>query len=191
MFPFNSAPPYLYQQQVIQQPNTQKNVSGFSLIELMVVMAIMAVLMSLSGGLMQKSINQQARQVELEQVSQLFKKLSYKAYYGGGAIQVRLEKNQMKITNVVDALNFTNKGDLAEEDDEQYSENQNSDHQDFGNPEHESQDVEFINFEQLTFVAQDYNVSSKGIVSPSQYQVFWLAGIKTFELKLLFSEPAL
>jgi prepilin-type N-terminal cleavage/methylation domain-containing protein len=186
MFPFNSAPPYLYQQQVIQQPNTQKNVNGFSLIELMVVMAIMAVLMSLSGGLMQKSISQQTRQVELEQVSQLFKKLSYKAYYGGGAIQVRLEKNQMQITSLVDAITFNDEENLANEEYQQNNVDSNSDE-----PDSKYQEFEVINFEQLTFVAQDYSVSSKGIVTPNQYQIFWLESIKTFELKSLFSEPAL
>ena len=149
----------------------------------MVVMAIMAVLMSLSGGLMQKSINQQAKQVELEQIKQLFKKLSYRAYYGGGAIQVRLEKNQMQIIHVADTLQFSDEEIEVEEGGEQYSDSPNNDNQEI--------DMEIIDFEQLTFVAQDYQVSSKGIVSPTQYQVFWLEGIKTFELKSLFSELAL
>jgi|GEM_PF-1913141 len=154
-------------------------VTGFSLIELMVVMAIMAVLMSLSGGLMQKSINQQARQVELEQVRQLFNKLSYRAYYGGGAMQVRLEKNQMQIAYAID---------VAELHDEDQSEQEQTSEQDADNQNYE---LEFIDFEQLTFVAQDYSISSKGIISPNRYQVFWLEDINTFELKSLFSERAL
>jgi len=154
----------------------------------MVVMAIMAVLMSLSGGLMQKSINQQARQVELEQVRQLFKKLSYHAYYGGGAIQVRLEKNQMQIIHVAGTLKLSDEEIEVEEEGDQNIDNQSINNQD---SEHQEVDMETINFEQLTFVAQDYNVSSKGIVSPSQYQVFWLEDIKTFELKSLFSELVL
>lgn len=177
MYRFNPLRCGLFQQQVFQ-----KKVSGFSLIELMVVMAIMAVLMSLSGGLMQKSINQQARQVELEQVRQLFKKFSYQAYYGGGAIQVRLEKNQMQISHVVDAIKFSDK------EREENANNQRIDNQSSENKEVE---IQIIDFEQLTFVAQNYNVSSKGIVSPNQYQVFWLDDIKTFELKSLFSELAL
>ncbi|MCP4990446.1 MAG: type II secretion system protein [Colwellia sp.] len=186
----------LLQQQAPLRSIIYNKAYGFSLIELMVVMAIMAVLMSLSGGLMQKSINQQARQVELEQVSQLFKKLSYRAYYGGGAMQVRLEKNQMKISYAVDTINVINEEDLADGtvgqyNGNQYSDNQGFDSQDFDNPNNEYQEVEFINFEQLTFVAQDYNVSSKGIVTPNQYQVFWLDDIKTLELKSLFSESTL
>lgn len=168
--------------------STQKKAKGFSLIELMVVMAIMAVLMSLSGGLMQKSINQQARQVELEQVRQLFKKLSYRAYYGGGAIQVRLEKNQMQIIHVADTLKFSDEEIEVKEEGDQNIDNQSIDNQD---SEHQEVDIETIKFEQLTFVAQDLSISSKGIVSPNQYQVFWLEDIKTFELKSLFSELAL
>lgn len=171
---FNPLRCSLFQQQVIQ-----KNTSGFSLIELMVVMAIMAVLMSLSGGLMQKSINQQTRQIELEQITQIFKKLSYRAYYGGGAINVRLEKNQMQITHVLDVTRF------SDEEREQNTNNQSIDNR---GSEDQEVEIEIIDFEQLTFVAQEYNVSSKGIVSPNQYQVFWLDDIKTFELKSLFSE---
>lgn len=171
---FNPLRCSLFQQQVIK-----KNTSGFSLIELMVVMAIMAVLMSLSGGLMQKSINQQTRQIELEQITQIFKKLSYRAYYGGGAINVRLEKNQMQITHVLDVTRF------SDEEREQNTNNQSIDNR---GSEDQEVEIEIIDFEQLTFVAQEYNVSSKGIVSPQQYQVFWLDDIKTFELKSLFSE---
>ena len=177
---------YFTRQQVAQQDITQTKVRGFSLIELMVVMAIMAVLMSLSGGLMQKSINQQARQVELEQVSQLFKKLSYRAYYGGGAMKVRLEKNQMQITYLDDAISYSDEDNGANEEYQQFGGNEY--HDDLKN---NRQEIEVINFEQLTFVAQDYNVSSKGIATPNQYQVFWLDSIKTFELKSLFSENRL
>lgn len=186
MYLFSIAYCNLSQQQASPQGVTQNKVNGFSLIELMVVMAIMAVLMSLSGGLMQKSINQQARQVELEQVTQLFKKLSYRAYYGGGAMKVRLEKNQMQITYLADAISYSDEDNVANEEYQQDSDNEYSD-----DPDNNRQEIEVINFEQLVFVAQDYRVSSKGIVSPNQYQVFWLEDIQTFELKLLFSESTL
>lgn len=146
-----------------QSPKALYKQAGFSLIELMVVMAIMAVLMSLSGGLMQKSINQQARQVELEQVSQLFKKLSYKAYYGGGAINVRLENQQMQLSNPIDKQLIND----------------------------ENNSIEYIEFDELVFVAQDYTISAKGIISPNTYQVFWQQEIKEFPLKSLFGNDLL
>ena len=168
----------LHQQQV-----RPKKAKGFSLIELMVVMAIMAVLMSLSGGLMQKSINQQTRQVELEQVTQLFKKLGYKAYYGGVAIQVRLEQNQMQISYAVDGFKF-NEQDINNQD----INNQDISNQDISNQEYE---METIDFEQLTFVAQDYKISTKGVVTPNAYGVFGLQGTKKFQLQSLFAEQIL
>ena len=145
----------------------------------MVVMAIMAVLMSLSGGLMQKSINQQTKQVELEQIRQLFKNISYKAYYGGGEITVRLEKNQMIIFNKINVI------DAIEENDNESLELQQK------TEKSDNIAIEYINFEQLTFVAQDYLISSKGIVSPNKYQVFWLEDIRTFQLQSLFNEITL
>ena len=47
-----------------------KKAAGFSLIELMVVMAIMAIVMGLTGGLVTKAVDQQTRQVELQKVRQ-------------------------------------------------------------------------------------------------------------------------
>ena len=67
---------------------------GFSLIELMVVMAIVAVLLTLTGGIMQQNIAKQERVVELEQVTQLFNQLAYQSYYGKGPISVRLQENK-------------------------------------------------------------------------------------------------
>lgn len=148
-------------------------VSGFSLIELMVVMAIMAVLMGLSGGLMQNSINKQAKHVELEKVVQLFKKISYQAYYGSGKIKIRLQQNQMQVfhSNHSDFNDYTlNNGSHVRVVGQQYSH------------------VETISFEQLIFVAQDYIISSKGVVSPNHYQVFDRTNIKKVKLLSLFSE---
>jgi len=70
---------------------------GFSLIELMVVMAIMGGLMALTGGLVTKSVAQHERQVELEKVNQLFKRLSYQAYYSGYDYQVHAQGSQIKV----------------------------------------------------------------------------------------------
>ena len=129
--------------------------SGFSLIELIVVMAIMAVLMTLSGGLFQKSISQQERHVELEQVGQLFHQLSYQAYYGGSSLRVRLENNTLSI---------------------------------IPEPANEEVVVKEYVFKQLTFVAQDYQISSKGIISPNNYGVFWQTNIKHLLLESTFNE---
>lgn len=131
---------------------------GFSLIELIVVMAIMAVLMTLSGGLFQKSISQQERHVELEKVNQLFHQLSYQAYYGGQSLNVRLEKN---IISIIPAR--TNYEGL----------------------------INTLTFKQLTFVAQDYKISSKGIISPNTYAVFGKNNIKHLPLESVFNEIAI
>ncbi|WP_042150671.1 MULTISPECIES: type II secretion system protein [unclassified Pseudoalteromonas] len=74
-----------------------KKTLGFSLIELMVVMAIMGGLLALTGGLVTKSIDQQQRQVELEKVEQLFKRLSYQAYYSGYNYQLHAQGSQIKV----------------------------------------------------------------------------------------------
>lgn len=75
-----------------------KRQGGFSLIELMVVMAIMAILMGLTGGLVMKNIAQQNRLVELEKTQHYFKLLSYKAYYSGYPITVVANEHSLIIT---------------------------------------------------------------------------------------------
>ncbi len=72
---------------------------GFSLIELMVVMAIMSVIMGLTGGLVTKTDAQQEKQVELEKVKHLFKQLSYQAFYQGNDIEVIFKGNQIRISD--------------------------------------------------------------------------------------------
>lgn len=134
---------------------------GFSLIELMVVMAIMAVLLTLTGGVVQKNIAQQERIVEIEKVSQLFKKLSYQSYYGKGPINLRLQENKIFI--------FT----------------QDEPNNDSDVDSSKSQD---LFFNQLTFVAQDYTISSKGIISPNSFGVFFANDIRQFPLKAMFDE---
>ncbi|MCG7566520.1 type II secretion system GspH family protein [Pseudoalteromonas sp. CnMc7-15] len=79
----------------------RSKVVGFSLIELMVVMAIMAVVMGLTGGLVSKSIDQQERLVEVEKVRQIFRRLGQKAYFSGQQASVRLQENSMRISGPV------------------------------------------------------------------------------------------
>ncbi len=68
---------------------------GFSLIELMVVLAIMAILMALTGGLATKNVSKRERVVELEKVAQIFQRLSYEAYYSGYDVHVNLNQNTL------------------------------------------------------------------------------------------------
>ncbi|XQF90944.1 type II secretion system protein [Pseudoalteromonas espejiana] len=70
---------------------------GFSLIELMVVMAIVATLMGLTGALVNKNVNQQQRLVEIEKTQHIFKMLAYKAYYQGYPIHVNTLDNALTI----------------------------------------------------------------------------------------------
>ncbi|MBE3672530.1 hypothetical protein PPAR_a2620 [Pseudoalteromonas paragorgicola KMM 3548] len=66
--------------------------------ELMVVMAIMAIVMGLTGGLVTKTIDQQTRQVELQKVRQLFKRLGYHAYYNGYPVELKMQESTITIT---------------------------------------------------------------------------------------------
>ncbi|WP_010361429.1 prepilin-type N-terminal cleavage/methylation domain-containing protein [Pseudoalteromonas citrea] len=75
---------------------------GFSLIELMVVLAIMGVVMSLTGGLVFKAFEKNKRHVELQRIKQTFKVYSYKSFYTGANIKIKLRDNQAIITNMVD-----------------------------------------------------------------------------------------
>ncbi len=86
----------MYRSKYLRESLPQKKthldkIKGFSLIELMVVMAIMAVLLALTGGLATNNISKRDRLVEIEKVAQIFKRLSYQAYYTGYDIEVRLE----------------------------------------------------------------------------------------------------
>jgi len=123
---------------------------GFSLIEVIVVMAIMTTLLALSGGLLTKSVDQQERLVELEKVHQLFKRLSYQAYYRGHEITLRMHKNQI----IIDS---------------------------------NKQQTE-LNFSQLTFVANDYVVTTKASVSPNKFSIFWSNNIRHFDIPPMYQE---
>jgi prepilin-type N-terminal cleavage/methylation domain-containing protein len=122
--------------------------TGFSLIELMVVMAIISVLMGLTGGLVTKTVSQQERQVELEKVKHLFKQLSYRAFYEGEAFDVKLQENTIIIK----------KNEVSKE----------------------------LKFKQLTFVAQDFVVTTRAVVSPASFGVFWKGSPRYFNVGSLF-----
>jgi prepilin-type N-terminal cleavage/methylation domain-containing protein len=156
---------------------------GFSLIELMVVMAIMAVLMSLSGGLFQQSINQQERHVELEKIHQLFKQTAYKSYYQGKTHHIRLEENRLLF---LEQAQPTSQEFDAEQDTsllEQFLEQSAEGEL----PNTAELFVErSIEFSQLTFVAQDYIISSKGIINPREFGVFGKSDIRKYPLSSVF-----
>lgn len=75
-----------------------KKQGGFSLVELMVVLAIMGAVMGLTGGLVTSVTSKQEKQVEIEKVKQLFKQLSYKAYYSGETIQLSMLNDKIDYT---------------------------------------------------------------------------------------------
>ena len=77
----------------------KREIRGFSLIELMVVMAIIGTLITLTGGLAFKNVEQQGRIIELEKVQQLFRRLSYQAYYSGYKINVSLIDNRFIVSS--------------------------------------------------------------------------------------------
>lgn len=67
------------------------NNQGFSLVELMVTMAIASLLLALTGGLVVRVVEQQGAIVEQERVQQIFKQLSYDAFYSGYNISLTME----------------------------------------------------------------------------------------------------
>ncbi|WP_448213066.1 type II secretion system protein [Colwellia sp. MEBiC06753] len=150
--------------------------SGFSLIELMVVMAILAVVMSLSGGLFQKSIDQQERHIELEKLHQIFKQLSYQAYYQGKELHVRLEENKLFVYSFAEN-DISNESDAEQafEHTDSYLDNQ-------------LYQQEVVYFKQLIFVARDFLVTTKGVVSPNEMSVFINNNIVNYSIEGLFTQ---
>lgn len=162
-----------------------KHSFGFSLIELMVVMAIMAVLMSLSGGLFQKSIDQQERHVELEKIHQLFKQVAYKSYYQGKAHHIRLEENKLlflerTLPQEEFSLSVDGQPTLLEQF---FDDTDNNDEADI----EEYFVARTIEFSQLTFVAQDYTISTKGIINPREFGVFTTNDMRKYSLSSVFT----
>ncbi|TMO69997.1 type II secretion system protein [Pseudoalteromonas aurantia] len=84
----------------------RSSAQGFSLVELMVVLAIMGVAMTLTGGLVASVVEKQQRIVEIEKISQVFKAHSYQAYYSGYPITVKALDNNLfiKVENKPDKI---------------------------------------------------------------------------------------
>ncbi|MFC3033082.1 type II secretion system protein [Pseudoalteromonas fenneropenaei] len=70
-------------------------VRGFSLIELLVVLSIISVVMSLTGGILIGSIEKQRQLVEVEQTKQIIKSLGYESYLTGRSVKVTLKDNEI------------------------------------------------------------------------------------------------
>lgn len=79
-----------------KQSVVKKDNAGFTLIELMVVMAIISIAYSLVGpNLLQSYENIQAR-AEVRELNETIKKLSYKAFLTGKEIDIALENNVVR-----------------------------------------------------------------------------------------------
>lgn len=139
--------------------------------------------MSLSGGLLQNSINQQERHVELEQVRQLFKQLTYNAYYQGKIHDVRLEENKLLVfikPKLIPEIDEDGDNENAAFLFDEYKDNE------LVSSESNSLLIKEIIFNQLVFVAQDFHVTTKGIVSPNQFSIFSSGNIRSFPLSSVF-----
>ncbi|MEW6989430.1 type II secretion system protein [Colwelliaceae bacterium 6441] len=64
---------------------------GFTLIELMIVMSIMALLMGLVGPMMMNSLEKAQAKQELLTAKQWFKKISYRAFSSGEILYLELK----------------------------------------------------------------------------------------------------
>ncbi|RXF02892.1 type II secretion system protein [Pseudoalteromonas sp. PS5] len=113
-----------------------KSSQGFSLIELMIVLAIMGVAMSLTGGLVIQAFEKNKRQVELERVKQAFKVYGYRSFYSGYDTKLELVGNTAVISSEAD------------------------------------EEPEVIEFESLTFVAEQFHIGQKLTIQPATFGVF-------------------
>lgn len=128
----------------------RSNTQGFSLVELMVVLAIMGVAMTLTGGLVVSVVEKQQRIVEIEKINQIFRAQAYQAYYSGYPITIQALDNNLLIK-------AANKSDKQ------------------------------LTFKQLTFVAKNYKLSTRGSISPKRlYLVEAINGKSDLQLPTMF-----
>ncbi|WP_462164596.1 pilus assembly FimT family protein [Pseudoalteromonas xiamenensis] len=79
---------------------SKENSTGFTLVELIVVLAIMSLTLSLTGGLILESINKQQRLVEIEKVKKILKSVSYESILNGRTSFITLQNNKLKISGI-------------------------------------------------------------------------------------------
>ncbi|MGL1957063.1 MAG: type II secretion system GspH family protein [Colwellia sp.] len=123
----------------------EKN-KGFTLIELMVVMAIVALLMTMVGPLAINTVEKANAKQEMLTMKNWLKKISYRAFATGNKYQLILSGQKVELY-------------LAE---------QNVGQDDKGN--HQSPPLITHSFGTLSFQPQVLNYNAKGFVTPAQMQ---------------------
>ncbi|MBR8842493.1 type II secretion system protein [Pseudoalteromonas sp. JC3] len=76
-----------------------KSQVGFSLIELMIVLAIMGVAMSLTGGLVIQAISKRTEAIEIKKVENIFRKVMYRSYFSGVEMHISAVGKSLKISS--------------------------------------------------------------------------------------------
>jgi len=82
--------------------NSQNLVQGFTLIELMVVMAIAAVLITMVGPLAINTLEKAQAKQEMLTMKNWFRKISYRAFSTGQAYQLRLSGKTVELFRVTE-----------------------------------------------------------------------------------------
>ncbi len=76
----------------------KKRLLGFSLIELLVVISILAGLLVLVGGLTVNSVEKAQAQTELVGFSNMIKKISFRAFASGNSIALSLDEHRAQVS---------------------------------------------------------------------------------------------
>jgi len=81
------------------QSYSHNQISGFTLIELMIVLMVMALLFGLVGPLTMKSLDRAEAKKEQLTVKNWLVGVSHRAYYSGNQFKVALEGKQIQLAN--------------------------------------------------------------------------------------------
>jgi len=119
---------------------------GFTLIELMIVMSIVALLMTMVGPLAINTVEKANAKQEMLTMKNWLKKISYRAFATGNQYQLKLSGKKAELYLA---------GQIVEQGDE-------------GN--HLSPPLIMHSFETLSFQPQVLNYNAKGFVTPAQLQ---------------------
>jgi len=80
--------------------NYKSKLSGFTLIELMIVMSIVALLGAMVGPMVISSFEKAQAKQELLTLKNWFKQISYRAYIGGQSLKITLDGKQTLLMTV-------------------------------------------------------------------------------------------